>query len=61
MVCSQRCIYYPANPAYVTEVREHETHTERNAIFLCQYDDHRIKEFVECPFYKERVKGDILD
>lgn len=54
-------MYYPANPAYITEVREYETHTERNAIFLCQYDDHRIKEFVECPFYKERVKGDILD
>ena len=60
--CSQKCIYFPTNYSSLVESKEiYDGIIEREAVYLCQYDNHRIKEFRTCPFYKEKQKGDILD
>ncbi len=51
--CNQNCIYYPST---YTELKK-EYYDEngvyhREAVYLCNYDDHRITKFEICNNYR---------
>jgi hypothetical protein len=52
-ICNQDCIYYPRN--YSLLIKEYTTKNgvkKRKAVYLCDYDDHRITKFEKCEYYK---------
>lgn len=57
-ICEQKCIYYPTMPSEIIKefVNEYGI-KEREAVYLCGYDEHRITEFINCDYYKSISKG----
>lgn len=52
-ICDMNCIYYPLNPTKtVKEYIDKFGLKHRECIYLCGFDDHRIKEFRICKNYK---------
>lgn len=57
-ICSPNCIYYPLS--YSEIIREFTNEyglKEREAVYLCGYDEHRITKFDICKNYKAILKG----
>ena len=52
-ICNPDCIYYPKYPnKIIKEYINKYGIKEREAEFLCDYDDHRILKFEKCDNYR---------
>lgn len=58
-ICNPKCIYYPLNYSDIIKefINEYGV-KEREAVYLCDYDEHRITRFEMCDNYKEFVIND---
>ena len=53
-LCNPKCIYFPTHYSDVLEEWTNEYGIkERRAVFLCDYDDHRIIKWESCKYYKD--------
>lgn len=58
-ICNPDCIYYPSNYSNIIKEFTNEYGLkEREAVYLCGYDEHRILKFDICKNYKTISKGD---
>lgn len=53
-ICNTDCIYYPLNPdKIIKEYIDNFGLKHRECIYLCRFDDHRIKKYQVCKNYKK--------
>ena len=52
-ICDEKCIYYPTYPSsIIDEYIDNFGLKHREAVYLCNFDDHRIEMFCKCKHYK---------
>lgn len=54
-LCSPNCMYFPNSYSNILkEYNDSNNVKHREAIYLCDYDDHRIRDFVICEKFREK-------
>lgn len=52
-LCSPYCMYFPNSySCLLREYKDSNNIEHREAIYLCDYDDHRIREFEICENFR---------
>lgn len=52
-ICNNKCIYYPTNYSKILkEYYDENGLLHREAVYLCNYDDHRIMTLDKCENYR---------
>ena len=54
-LCNPNCIYFPSSYSYLLkEYNDSNNIKHREAVYLCDYDDHRIREFEICENFRSK-------